>query len=101
MPTFKSFRKLSSKGASEDPSNKGPDATLTSRTKDILLEKPAITGTDLPEYSDVMKEVWSAAKKELPQAHGAENFLNEVGRSIMLVCGGPLLTVTKGRYRAR
>jgi hypothetical protein len=37
----------------------------------------------IPTYSYVSKQTWAAAHKELPQAHGAEKFLNKIGRSIV------------------
>jgi hypothetical protein len=37
----------------------------------------------VPMYSDGFKEAWAAVYKELPQAHGAEKFLDKIGRSIV------------------
>ena len=42
-------------------------------------ETPATADQDAPQFSDAMKEAWSAANAELPQAQGVEKFLNSVG----------------------
>ena len=79
MPTPKFFRKFSSKGSSNDSPGENPEATILTPP-----ETPAVAGA--PQYSDAMKEAWSAANTELPQAQGVEKFLNNVG---MLVVSAP------------
>ena len=85
MPTPKFFRKFSSKDSGEDSPDESPDATPTTRTKGDPLGKTAIANPDVPQYSDAMKEAWSLANAELPQAKGAEKFLNGVGTLIVYV----------------
>jgi len=80
MPTPKFFRKFSSKDSSED----SPDATPTS-VKKIPPEIQTVTDPNVPQYSDAMREAWSAANAELPQAQGVEKFLNRVGTLIVSV----------------
>jgi len=79
MPTPKFFRKFSSKDSVEDSPDEGPNDTPTTCTKDIPPGKSAIVDPNVPQYSDAMKEAWSAANVELPQARGVEKFLNRVG----------------------
>ena len=74
MPTPKFFRKFSSKGLSKVSPDASPEATLLTPP-----ETPATADQDAPQYSDAMKEAWSAANAELPQAQGMEKFLNSVG----------------------
>lgn len=85
MPTPKFFRKFSSKDSSKDSPDASPDATPKIHTKEIPAETPTIVDPDVPQYSDAMKEAWSAANVELPQARGAEKFLNNVGMLIVSV----------------
>ena len=82
MPTPKFLRKFSSKGSSNDSPDASPDATPTIRTEEIPPETPTIADPNVPQYSDTIKEAWSVANTELPQAHGVEKFLNNVGTSI-------------------
>ena len=74
MPTPSFLRKFSSKGSSED----SPGASIPTPP-----ETPAVVDPDVPQYSDAMKEAWSAANAELPQAKGVEKFLNSVGTLIV------------------
>ena len=83
MPTPGFFKKFSSKGSSNDSPDASPDATPTIRPGEIPPETPAIADPSVPQYSDAMKEAWSAANTELPRARGAEKFLNNVGTSIV------------------
>ena len=83
MPTPKFFKKFSSKDSAEG--DESPDATPTTRTKDLPLEKTAIADPNVPQYSHAIKEAWSAANAELPQAQGVEKFLNRVGTLIVSV----------------
>jgi len=91
MPTPKFFKKFSSKDkdSSGNSPAESPDATPKARTKEIPLEEAKIANPDVPQYSDTMKEAWSAAHAKLPQAQGAEKFLNKVGTLVALV----LLTI--------
>ena len=75
MPTFHLFKKFSSK--SDAP--KSPSATnvLPSVKRDV---QQTMTPSDaVPAYPDSFKEAWAGAHKELPQAQGAEKFLNKIG----------------------
>ena len=85
MPAPKFFRKFSSKDSAEDSPDESPDATPTTRTKEIPPGNTAIADPNIPQYSDAMKEAWSAANTELPQAQGVEKFLNGVGKLIVSV----------------
>ena len=82
MPTSKFLRKFSSKESPNDSPDASPDATPKIRTEEIPPETPAIANPNVPQYSDAMKEAWSAANTELPQARGVEKFLNNVGTLI-------------------
>jgi len=85
MPTPKFFRKFSSKDSVEDSPDEGPNDTPTTRTKDVPPGNSAIADPNVPQYSDAMKEAWSAANVELPQAQGVEKFLNSVGTLVASV----------------
>jgi hypothetical protein len=82
MPTPKFLRNLSSKDSAENVPNESPDTTLATRTGDV---PPGKTDPNVPQYSDAIKEVWSAVNAELPRAQGVEKFLNSVGTLIMSV----------------
>jgi len=82
MPTPKFLRKFSSKESSNDSPDASPNTTPTIRAEEIPPETPTIADPNVPQYSDAMKEAWSAANAELPRAHGAEKFLNNVGTLI-------------------
>jgi len=81
MPTPKFSRNLSSKDSTED----SPDDTPTTRTKDVPPGKSAIADSNVLQYSDAMKEAWSATNAELPQAQGVEKLLSGVGTLIVFV----------------
>lgn len=85
MPTPKFFRNFSSKDSAEGSPDDSPDATPATHTGDTPPEKTAVVDPNVPQYSDAMKEAWSAANAELPQAQGTEKFLNRVGTLIMVV----------------
>lgn len=76
MPAPKFFKNFSSKDSPKDSPDANPDTT---HTKEIRTGTPTIVDPNIPQYSDSMKEAWSAANAELPRAHGAEKFLNNVG----------------------
>ena len=80
MPSF--FKKFSSKDSPEDSPDEDPP---TIHKKEICSEKDPIADPNVPQYSDAMKEAWSAANAELPQAQGAEKLLNRVGTLIVSV----------------
>jgi hypothetical protein len=79
MPTPGFFSRFSSKDSSKDSPDASPDATPAVPAKEIPPETPTITDPDVPQYSDAIREAWSAANVELPQARGVEKFLNNVG----------------------
>lgn len=85
MPTPKFFRKFSSKDSVEDPHDEDPNDTPTTRTKDVPRGNFSTADLDVPQYSDAMRQAWSAANAELPQARGVEKFLNRVGTLIVSV----------------
>ena len=85
MPAPKFFMKISSKGSSEDILDANPDATPSIRTEEMPPETSAIADLNAPKYSDAMNEAWNVANAELPQAHGVERFLNDVGTPITSV----------------
>ena len=80
MPSF--LKKFSSKDSPEDSPDEDPP---TINKKEIRSKKNLIADPNVPQYSDAMKEAWSAANAELPQAQGAERLLNRVGTLIMSV----------------
>ena len=80
MPSF--LKKFSSKDSSEDSPDEDPP---TINKKEIHSEKNLIADPNVPQYSDAMKEAWSAANAKLPQAQGAEKLLNRVGTLIVSV----------------
>jgi hypothetical protein len=75
------FELLSSKDSPDD----SPDVISTTRTKGVPPGKAVIADPDIPQYSDAMKEAWSAANAELPRAQGVEKFLNRIGMLVLVV----------------
>jgi len=94
MPTPKFFRKFSSKGSSKDSPDPSPEATILTPP-----ETPATADQDVPQYSDAMKEAWSAANVELPRAQGVEKLLNNIGTLACRVRSVYMLMFTKKRCR--
>ena len=81
MPTPKLFKKFSSRSTE---SESGPPPDTPADDEKIEFPQPVTAAADgsVPEYSDSLKDAWAAAHKELPQAKGAEKFLNKIGMSI-------------------
>ena len=94
MPTPKFLRKFSSKGTSKGSPDPSPEATIPTPP-----ETPATADQDVPQYSDAMKEAWSAANVELPRAQGVEKLLNSVGTLVCEVRSNCTLTFMKKRCR--
>ena len=79
MPTPKLFKKFSSK--SNIPES-GSAANVSPNDRGDLPKTATPDDDNTPAYSDDYKEAWAVAHKELPQARGAEKFLNKIGGSI-------------------
>lgn len=81
MPTPKLFKKFSSRSNASE-SSPAPDVPANDEKGDLSQTAAVTTDGPVPEYSDSLKDAWTAAHKELPQAKGAEKFLNKIGMSI-------------------
>ena len=83
MPTLKLLEKFSSRSTA--PKNSpGPDVGANNKESAPRLTI-ATTDAAVPGYSDGLKAAWSAAHQELPQARGAEGFLNDVDESTLFL----------------
>ena len=77
MPMPKLFRGSSSKGnAPEDASRTD---TPANGEEFVPRTTTAISGPEVAEHSDSLKDAWTAAHRELPQAKGTEKILNKIG----------------------
>ena len=86
MPVPKIFKRFTSKNTlkvSLDASLPSPDVPAN-HEKDTS-SKTLVMAAVVPSFPDNLAEAWAAANKELPQAQGAEKFLNRVGASIIYV----------------
>ena len=81
MPTPKLFKKFSSKSNTSE-SSPAPDVPADEEKVEFPQPVTATADGPVPEYSDTLKDAWTAAHKELPQAQGTEKFLNKIGMSI-------------------
>lgn len=77
MPTPKLFKKFSSNN------NASGTSSATSDAQPDHVPRPIVDPSE-PAYSDVLKEAWAAAHKELPEVHGADKVLNKIGGSILI-----------------
>ena len=82
MRVPKLFRIFSSKSSASDNSP-APDVTAKGGKDDIQKTVTVTVDGSTPVYSDNLKEAWAAAHQDLPQAKGAEKFLNKIGMSII------------------
>jgi len=78
MPAPKLFKKFSSKSSASE-SSFVPDVPANDEKDDVPQITTVTADGPVPEYSDDLKEAWTAAHQELPQAQGAERFLNGIG----------------------
>ena len=81
MPVLKLFKKSSSKNNASETSP-APDVPADDEKGDSPRAVVTMDGPT-PEYSDSLKEAWSASHRELPQARGTDKLLNEIGMSII------------------
>lgn len=51
-------------------------------SEDARQTVSATPDNPIPAYSDSFKAAWTAAHKEVPQAQGAQKFLNKIGGPI-------------------
>ena len=77
MPMPKLFGGTSSKGSA--PEN-GSRADTSANDEEFVPQTTTVTsGIAAPEYSDSLRDAWTAAHRELPQAKGTEKILNKIG----------------------
>ena len=88
MPTPKLFKKFSSKSSASE-SNSALDVPANDEKEDESQTIAVTSDGPVPESSDDLEEAWKAAHQELPQAQGAENFLNKIGMSIIPTRSAP------------
>ena len=82
MPVPKMFKSSSSKSNPSETSPT-PDVPADGPKKDAPQTVAVTTGGPIPEYSDNLKEAWTATHRELPRAQGVEKFLNKIGTLII------------------
>ena len=76
---------MSNNSSENSPSSDVPANARNGVSQDLT----APSDCPIPEYSDSLKETWAVAYKELPQAHGVEKLLNEIGMSIIRLNSQP------------
>jgi hypothetical protein len=87
MPMPKFFTGSSSRGhASENDSRTDTPANDNSEFASRTTITPGIA---IPEYSDSLRDAWTAAHRELPQAKGTEKILNKIGALTMIYPHAP------------
>ena len=74
----KLFGGTSSKGSA--PEN-GSRADKSASDEEFVPQTTIVTSgiAEAPEYSDSLRDAWTAAHRELPQAKGTEKILNKIG----------------------
>ena len=81
MPLPKIFKRFTSKKIPKGNQDASPTPNTPKTHEKDDPSKALVTAAVVPTFPDNLKEAWAAANKELPQAHGAEKFLNRVGPS--------------------
>ena len=80
MPLPKLLKKFLSRNRASKNSP-APDVPADDKKDDPSQTDTATADGPVPEYSDSLTEVRAVPHQELPQAQGAERFLNEIGMS--------------------
>ena len=81
MPVPKIFKRFMSKKTPTGNQDVSPAPNVPKNQEKGASSKALVTAPVAPTFPDNLKEAWAAANKELPQAQGAEKFLNRVGPS--------------------
>ncbi|KAF9644577.1 hypothetical protein BDM02DRAFT_928516 [Thelephora ganbajun] len=76
MPTPNLIKKFSKHDTSQSTSV--PDVPADDKRDDVSQTVTITPSGPIPGYSDTLKEAWTAAHQEQPQARGAEKLLNEI-----------------------
>ena len=85
MPGPKLFGESSSGGIASDNSSRAGAPAIDEEFAPRITTVTSGTVSD-PEYSDSLRDAWTAVHRELPQAKGTEKFLNKIGE---LTCHCP------------
>ena len=81
MPLPKIFKRFTSKKTPKANRDVNPAPDVPKTQEKDASSKALVTAAVVPSFPDNLKEAWAAANKQLPQAKGAEKFLNRVGPS--------------------
>ena len=83
MPVPKIFKRFTSKSTLKATGDTSPAPGVSASHEKDGPSNALVVAAVVPAFSDSLKEAWTAANKELPQAHGVEKLLNRVGTSII------------------
>ena len=82
MPVPRIFKRFTRKTTSKASADVTTAPNVPANHEKDASSKTLVAPVVVPAFPDNLKEAWAAANKELPQARGAEKFLNRVGTSI-------------------